>query len=321
MVTRGDATGGGVPEEDQSCPTRVDGIERSPTLPPAGTPRPVSSIPSALERWDTISARLAAAPPVVFLDFDGTLSPLVDEPSDAQLAPGMADALDRLGAACAVAIVSGRGADDVGARVGRTDVWIAGSHGFEIVSPDGSRHLHPDAGPADAALDEAAAALEVELDRIAGVRIERKRLGLTVHDRMVSDDDVTRVRDVALAEAGRHPELRVTRGKRVTELRPDIEWDKGAAVGWLLERLADDEVVPIYIGDDATDEDAFAAIAPGGVSIVVAEGDDDPDRPSIARWSVADPAEVRTLVARIADVAVSSNPRNPATEERPTHGS
>jgi trehalose-phosphatase len=236
---------------------------------------------------------------LAFLDFDGTLSPIVDEPSQAVLAPGMGDVIERLSRRALVAVVSGRGADDVRARIGRTDVWTAGSHGFEIVSPSGERHDHPDAAPAQAALDLAAESLEASLRAIEGVRIEPKHLGLSVHDRMVADDDVAEVRAAVLAQVEQHPRLRATHGKRVIELRPDIDWDKGAAVAWLQARVAGDRAVSLYIGDDTTDEDAFAVIGTDGVTIVVAGSD---SRASIAEWSVSDTDEVRAVLERLAEV-------------------
>ena len=236
----------------------------------------------------------------MFLDFDGTLSPIVDEPSQASLASGMGAAIERLSHRATVAVVSGRGADDVRTRIGRTDVWIAGSHGFEIVSPSGEHHDHPDAGPAQAALDQAARSLDASLRAIEGVRIEPKHLGLSVHDRMVADDDLAEVRAAVLAELEQHPQLRATHGKRVIELRPDVDWDKGAAVAWLRPRLAGrDDAIALYVGDDTTDEDAFAVIGHDGVTIVVAGSE---DRASLAEWSVADTDEVRVVLERLSEV-------------------
>lgn len=273
-------------------------------------------MPSALVEWDEISQRVAGRDLVAFLDFDGTLSPLVDDPLDAVLAPGMSDAIDRLARSGTVAVVSGRGADDVRVRVGRSDVWVAGSHGFEIVSPSGERHERPDAVAADAALAEAAVRLEGELAGVPGVRVERKHLGLSVHDRMVEAGRVDDVRRAAADEAARHPGLRVTHGKRVTELRPDVDWHKGTAVRWLLDRLAAPGSVALYVGDDTTDEDAFASLDPDDLTVVVAAGGA-PDRQTVAEWRVSDPDEVRELLDRLALAATTS----PTREERRTDGS
>jgi trehalose 6-phosphate phosphatase len=91
----------------------------------------------------------------------------------------------------------------------------------------------------------------------------------------------------------------VTGGKRVLELRPAIAWDKGRAVRWLLEIVAPagEAFAPVYVGDDLTDEDAFAAVRDDGVGIVV-RGETD-DRPTLASFALAGPVEVPTLLARI----------------------
>jgi trehalose-phosphatase len=103
------------------------------------------------------------------------------------------------------------------------------------------------------------------------------------------------------AAAARHPELRRISGKKVYELLPDIDWDKGKAVAWLLETLGLESrsggIRPIYIGDDSTDEDAFRALEQRGIGILVSEQ----SQPTAARYSLKNIDEVerflRTLTA------------------------
>lgn len=245
---------------------------------------------------------LAHRRPAIFLDFDGTLSPIVDDPADAALLDGVAPLVARLARRADVAVVSGRGADDVRARVGVDGLHVAGSHGFEIIDPDGARHDHPDAAAAVPALEAVADRLRADVGAVPGVVIEPKRFGLTVHDRMVDDLDLPAVRAATDAVAADHPGLRTTHGKRVTELRPDVDWDKGRATLWLLDRLGRDDVVAVYVGDDRTDEDAFAVLGDDAVTVVVARADE-PGRRSGARFRVDDPGQVRTLLGRMAELA------------------
>lgn len=237
----------------------------------------------------------------LFLDFDGTLSPIVEDPADAALLDGVGALVARLATRLPVAIVSGRGAEDVRGRVAVDAVHVAGSHGFEIIGPDGARHDHPDAAAAIPALTDVAARLQDEIGDVPGVIIEPKRFGLTVHDRMVADRDLDAVRAATEAAAAAHPELRITHGKRVTELRPAVDWDKGRAVEWLLARVGTEHPVAIYIGDDRTDEDAFAVLDDDALTVMVASADDTTRRTG-ARFRVEDPGQVRTLLERLAEL-------------------
>jgi alpha,alpha-trehalase len=94
--------------------------------------------------------------------------------------------------------------------------------------------------------------------------------------------------------------LRRTEGKKVFELRPDIDWDKGKAVLWLLDALGfdDEDVMPLYIGDDVTDEDAFRALKGMGLSILVG----DPSQTTQADYRLEDPDAVGCLMERLADL-------------------
>ncbi len=101
--------------------------------------------------------------------------------------------------------------------------------------------------------------------------------------------------------AERIPGLRRTGGKQVLELRPDLPWDKGRAVLWLLEALGLDgeDTVPLYLGDDETDEDAFAALVRRGRGHGILVGAPAPGRGTAARYGLRDPDEVRAFLERL----------------------
>jgi trehalose 6-phosphate phosphatase len=233
----------------------------------------------------------------VFLDYDGTLTPIVPDPDAALLSEGTRRAIRRLAADCTVGVISGRDLDDVRAKVGLDELAYAGSHGFDLVGPGGLRaqkgteHLP--------SLDAA----EVELrDRLGGpgVAVERKRFAIAVHFRGAPERE-EEVRGAVESIAPGYPDLRVTGGKMIFELRPAIEWDKGRALLWLLEVLGADgkDVLPMYLGDDVTDEDAFEALEGRGVGLVV-RGEDDA-RPTGAALAFADPDEVRAFLEALAE--------------------
>lgn len=260
--------------------------------------RPIRKLPDALARREEIRERLAGGPVAVFLDYDGTLAPIVDDPGAAALPSGTRDVLARLAGRCPVAILSGRDLEDVVDRVGLERLHYAGSHGFDLRAPDGLRERRAeDRLPA---LDGAEAALREELGGLAGVEIERKRFGVAVHVRRAGAEATATAEDRLEEVAGRHPGLALHHGKQVHELRPAAEWDKGRALERLLEHMGLDRsrARPVYVGDDVTDEDAFRAVADGGVGIVVrGEGD---DRPTRAAYALAGPEAVRRFLEALA---------------------
>lgn len=264
------------------------------------TERPLDGLESALpvaERFgDRVRGELA-----VFLDYDGTLTPIVDDPDDALLSDEMRSAITELAATTLVAIVSGRDLEDVRSKVGIDGLAYAGSHGFDIRHPDGSSEQL--AVEALGALDAAEEVLEERVGEVPGARVERKRFAIAVHDRAVEDPALRERLAAIVEEVGRdHAELRSTGGKRIHELRPDIDWDKGRAIEMLLAELGAEDRVPIYVGDDLTDEDGFrAVVARGGIAVVV-RGEDD-ERGTLADAALERPADTGAFLAELADLA------------------
>jgi trehalose 6-phosphate phosphatase len=192
---------------------------------------------NALEHFDEIEARLAGKRPSVFLDYDGTLTPIVARPELAVLGDEMRAVLRDLAARCSVAIVSGRDMQDVRKLVGLDDLVYAGSHGFDIAGPNGLRIQHEQGAAFTAAVEQAVARLRPEVSGIDGSLIEPKRYAVAVHYRQVADADVPKLEGIVDRVIEAVPKLRKTHGKKVFELRPRFDWDKGKAVLWLLSAL------------------------------------------------------------------------------------
>ena len=260
--------------------------------------RRMSELPDGLQALGLMTERH----PAVFFDFDGTLSEIVENPDSAQLVGGAADALTSLSAQCPVAILSGRDLADVRQRIGLPGIWYAGSHGFELTGPDGAHHQNAEAAASIPVLAEAAAELADQLGHIPGVVVEHKRFGVAVHYRNATRDRVGEVA-AAVRSAGQRTALRVTTGREVIELRPNIDWDKGKTLRWVLDYIRDNEgpgpLVPIYLGDDITDEDAFDAVHDDGIAILVRHSDDG-DRATAATYALDDPDRVREFTERLA---------------------
>lgn len=264
----------------------------------------MSDIADAVQAYSQLKELVAARRPAVFLDFDGTLSDIVEHHESATLVDGAAAALRTLAAQCPVAVISGRDLADVRQRVKVDGVWYAGSHGFELVAPDGTHHENPSAIGIIDALLLAAARLAEMLKDIPGIEVEHKRFAVAVHYRNADTRDVSQV-VATVRKYGRSEGLRSSPGRKVIELRPNIDWDKGTALDWLLAHIGGSDsgsraVLPIYIGDDLTDEDAFDAVQFDGVGIVVRH-DEDSNRTSAALFSLEHPSAVCGFMRRLAD--------------------
>ena len=146
-------------------------------------------------------------------------------------------------------------------------------------------------------LDRTTEELDRALGGIDGCLVERKPFAVAVHYRLVAETDRKVVFDTFERVASEHNELVVSGGKMVLELRPNVEWDKGAAVLWLLDALGLDtaNVLPIFLGDDITDEDAFRAVRERGIGIIVAEQ----PRPTHATYLLRTPDEAQKFLDRL----------------------
>lgn len=260
----------------------------------------MSECPNVLDCDDQVIGKIVERSPLICLDYDGTLSSIVADPDAAKLVEGAAEVLRQLAAQCSVAILSGRDLADIHARVGVPGIWYAGSHGFELIGPDGSRHQYDAACAALDILTDAAAELGDQVGQIPGARVEHKRFAVAMHYRNVAADQVAEV--VAAAHRqGLRRGLRITSGRKVVELRPDVDWDKGTALTWIGERIHQaGPVLPVYLGDDLTDEDAFDAVRLDGIGIVVRHSEDG-NRPTAASFTVNNPAEVCEFLRRVSE--------------------
>ena len=257
-----------------------------------------SGLPNALSHLAEIRVRLGGKRPAVFLDYDGTLTSIVDRPELAVLSEDIRAVVRELAEHCHVAIVSGRDRVDVERLVGLDGLIYAGSHGFDIAGPGGLSKEHERAADFLPALDRAEKRLRWKTAGIEGALVERKKFAIAVHYRLVADDQVAPLDRAVEAVAAEIPDLRRTAAKKVFALRPRVDWDKGRAVLWLLTALGLDreDVLPFYLGDDETDEDAFTALKGGGLGILVA----DTDRPTAAEYLLADPQEVGRFLGDLA---------------------
>jgi len=230
---------------------------------------------------------------ILFLDYDGTLTPIVEKPQLAVLSPNMKDILERLHHKYTIAIVSGRLREDVENLVGIDGIFYAGSHGFDIKGPSFSL-IQPDAEPVVPLISKVTENINNALGEIEGVIVEDKKFSVAVHYRLIKDDKYLDViRDYVDNLIKDNSSLRLMKGKKVFEIMPRIDWDKGRAIRWIMRALGVDfgEANVVYAGDDTTDEDAFRVIRTRGVGILVS----DKPKESAADFRVSSPLEVKKL--------------------------
>ncbi len=274
------------------------------------TIKTLSAVPPFRDHKADVRGLLSEKALAVFLDYDGTLSPIVEDHTKAFLSDDMRAAVDALGRVCLVAVVSGRDLKHLRSLVQLDDVTYAGSHGFEIVQSGNSAEAVEKGTEFLPVLDSAEQNLRDRLAAIPGHSVERKRFSIAVHFRLASDPDAEKIEVIVDNVLSEYPTLRKGFGKKVFELRPDIEWDKGRAVLWLLQELKHgDAVLPIYVGDDITDEDAFRALAGRGLGVVVVDAGD--DRPTAADFALSGTEEVRHFLEFLKGVAVSAGQSPP----------
>lgn len=240
---------------------------------------------------------------LLMTDYDGTLTPHVSNPAEAWLKQGVQRHLSALARTPQVrlAIVSGRDLGDVTARVGAAGAVYAGCHGLQVDGP-GIAFSHPEAVAQQRTVQALGAALAQRVAGIDGVRVELKRLGITVHYRDVPDA-ARRLVGVELEQAlecegGR---LKIFHGTKAIEILPQVAWSKGHCAklirDWALRTLPK-PMLSVYMGDDWTDELAFEALL--GQAITVRVGP--PDIVSRATYRLDDVDAVHELIERLAAV-------------------
>ena len=233
---------------------------------------------SLLKNWAMVEKRIKRSDHILlFLDYDGTLTPIVRRPDRALLSTSSLNLLAKLKGDphYTLAIISGRALRDVRDLVGLRGLIYAGNHGLELAGPK-IRYVNPRAKAARPLLESIARSLRRELRVTPGAVVENKGLSLTVHFRKVRADErqlVAMIFDGITRPYRKKRKIRVTRGKCVFEVRPPVKWNKGTIVLWLLKRTEilkkSGSILPVYLGDDLTDEDAFRVLSDRGITVLV----------------------------------------------------
>ncbi|XP_022774946.1 probable trehalose-phosphate phosphatase J isoform X2 [Durio zibethinus] len=266
--------------------------------------------PSALEMFEQIIDESKGKQIVMFLDYDGTLSPIVEDPDRAFMSKKMRKTVRKLAKCFPTAIVSGRCRDKVYKFVKLAELYYAGSHGMDIKGPekrskskkDSESVLFQPASEFLPMIDEVYKQLAETTKSTPGAKVENNKFCLSVHFRCVDEKKWSELAQQVRSVLKKYPKLRLTQGRKVLEIRPTIKWDKGKALEFLLESLGFANcanVFPVYIGDDRTDEDAFKILRDRGqgFGILVSKFPKD----TSASYSLQEPDEVMDFLRRLVE--------------------
>ncbi|KAG5136582.1 hypothetical protein AAZX31_08G135900 [Glycine max] len=267
--------------------------------------------PSALDMFEQIMDASRGKQIVMFLDYDGTLSPIVDDPDHAFMSDSMRRTVRKLARCFPTAIVTGRCKDKVYSFVRLAELYYAGSHGMDIQGPTRDCKYSKDKGepvlfqPASEFLpmiDEVHHQLVEKMKSIPGAKVENNKFCCSVHFRCVDEKKWSELAQEVRSVLKEYPKLRLNQGRKVLEIRPSIKWDKGKALEFLLESLGFancNDVFPVYIGDDKTDEDAFKKLRDRGQGsgILVSKFPKD----TSASYSLQEPNEVMDFLQRLVE--------------------
>ncbi|HEU4369047.1 MAG TPA: trehalose-phosphatase [Methylomirabilota bacterium] len=240
-------------------------------------------------------------------DFDGTLTPIVRDPAEAWLPLRVREDLRTLAGSdrVIVGVVSGRRLDDLRRRVGLSSIIYAGCHGLEI-SGLGATFRHRSAAARTEGLADMADELRRRTARLAGVVVEPKGLSVAVHYRNAGSEILGPLSEMVGRVVSARPGYTLLSGRKVFEILPAGDWDKGRCVEWIEEqvRARGGSATTVYLGDDATDELAFAALHGRGITVKVGDG-----ASTRAACRVQDVDEVHRVLAALADhVAAGTTP-------------
>jgi trehalose-phosphatase len=256
------------------------------------------------KNWENIRTRIQQAQSLfLFLDYDGTLAPIVSRPELAFCPSEVKNHLRKLQdlPGVYIAIISGRSLKDVREKVGVSGIVYVGNHGLEIDDPAGQhkKFLTPAIAKE---LKRITLNLQKSLKEIPGILFEDKGATLSIHYRNVPQKFFAQISQILEEELQRWKDRwKIASGKMVWEIRPNVDFHKGKAVREILNTSPPEGLLPIYLGDDQTDEDAFRALKGRGISVFIGSV----GFPTEADFFLQNPDEVQEFLLRCHEIMVA----------------
>jgi trehalose-phosphatase len=253
------------------------------------------------EDWESIQARIQQAQNLfLFLDYDGTLTSIVSRPELALCPSDVKRYLEELRdlSNVYIAIISGRSLEDLRKEVEVSGIIYVGNHGLEIEYPDGRQKKILSSARAGE-LKSITQNLQNVLKEIPGILFEEKGPILSVHYRNVPQEFSKQIRQAIEEELHQWKgRWKMASGKKVLEIQPNVDFHKGKAVREILKTFSTGVFLPIYLGDDQTDENAFRVLKGHGISVFIGPG----NLASEADFFLQDPDEVRRFLSKCLEV-------------------
>ncbi|MFH0791462.1 MAG: trehalose-phosphatase [Candidatus Omnitrophota bacterium] len=257
------------------------------------------------DKWENIKLRLRGKYIFIFFDYDGTLTPIVETPDKAILSETARNLLLKMSRdrKIKLAFISGRSLKDIKNKMKLKNVVYSGNHGLEIEGPN--IKFEPLVSPRyQMIIRYIKEDLNKRISSIKGAFIEDKGVSLSLHYRLVTRGKLSLLRNIFNGVVNPYlvrGKVSVKKGKMVLEVAPAYKWSKADAVMWLLKKyefvLKRAEFIPIYIGDDLTDESAFKALKNKGLTICVGR-----TGLSEARYYLKDSSEVTEFLQRVLEI-------------------
>ncbi len=252
-------------------------------------------------KWGDFTSAVKNKNILLLLDFDGTLAPIVPRPGDARIPQPVRECVKDLSRnrRITVGIVSGRRLSDLRQLAGIKGIFYAGDHGLVIKGPR-EVFVHPAYKKCRPYLKKIADTLRRDTAGIKGAIVERKKMTISVHYRLVAAKDISRLRSIfkkVTRPYVKGKKVRMETGKKILDIKPPVIWNKGKAVEKIEKMSGKKNNIKVFIGDDLTDEDAFGVLGKRDFSIRVGR-----KKSSKARYFLKNPAEVRRLLVKIREI-------------------
>ena len=253
-------------------------------------------------KWDELREDFINRHIYLFIDYDGTLTPIVEQPDKAAISEDMRNLLRDLSTkpGCSVGIISGRALKDIKRMVDLERIIYVGNHGLEI---EGSKIKFESQISSQLFLiiRNLKEELTNKLSKIKGIFVEDKDVTLSVHYRLATRSSyllAKKIIEEVIQPFLARNKIKVSYGKKVIDIKPPVQWNKGRVVAWLLARqtfiLRDRPIMPVYLGDDLTDEDAFGMLKNKGLTIYIGK-----PKNSQAKYYLKDTQEVFEFLKKI----------------------